>query len=158
MGTDVIKSSKCHPDALRGSGIAAPLDPSGPLSGSVRISVGSYTEYFRMGTDVIKSSKCHPDALRGSGIKTPVEKRARASKSSSDTGRMKHVSKAPAQAMERMQRQVKRMALLPSGSGSESTSTSDERDVRRSTSQPPYCSDSQSGGELPAEISEAPGD
>ena len=158
MGTDVIKSSKCHPDALRGSGIAAPLDPSGPLSGSVRISVGSYTEYFSLGTDVIKSSKCHPDALRGSGIKTPVEKRARASKSSSDTGRMKHVSKAPAQAMERMQRQVKRMALLPSGSGSESTSTSDERDVRRSTSQPPYCSDSQSGGELPAEISEAPGD
>jgi hypothetical protein len=38
-------------------------EPWGPLSGSVSISVGSFTEYNRMGTDVIKSSKCHPDAL-----------------------------------------------------------------------------------------------
>ena len=132
------------------------LEASGPLAGSVSISVGSYTEYNRMGTDVIKSSKCHPDALRGSIIKAPSEKKARTSKASSQTGNTKP-SKAPAQAMERMQRRVKRLGIVAGGAGSESTSTSDEHEVRRSTSQPPYCSDSQSGGEPSAETSEAPG-
>jgi hypothetical protein len=37
-----------------------------------------------------------------------------------------------------------------SQAGSTSESTSDELDVRSSSGQPPMCSDSQSGGELPA--------
>ena len=121
--------------------------PWGSLTGSLSISVGSFTEKNRMGTDVIKSSKCHPDALRGSGIKPPAEKKARTSKASSDTGRTKQASKAPEQAIERMQRRARRLALLAGGSGSESTSSSDKREVSRSSSQSSYCSDSQSGGE-----------
>jgi hypothetical protein len=131
------------------------LEASGPLAGSVSISVGSFTEYSRMGTDVIKSSKRHPDALRGSGIKAPAEKKARTSKASSDTGRTKQASQALAQAEARRQRQKSRTALLAGGSGSESTSTSDEFDVLDSSSRSPSCSDS--GGELPAESLEAPG-
>ena len=124
----------------------------GALSGSVSISVGSYTELNRMGTDVIKSSKCHPDALRGSGIKTATEKKARVITTNSDISKKRLGSRAPEQAVARMQRQVRRMGLLGSGSqaGSTSESTSDERDVRRSSSQPPICSDSQSSEELPA--------
>ena len=124
-------------------------EPWGPLSGSVSISVGSFTEYNRMGTDVIKSSKCHPDALRGSGIKAPAVKKARTSKASSDTGRTKQASQAPAQAVQRDKRLRRRSGLSNGGSGSESTSASDVRDVDRSSSQPPYRSDSQSGGEGP---------
>jgi len=133
------------------------LEPWGPLSGSVSISVGSFTEYNRMGTDVIKSSKRHPDALRGGGIKAPAEKKARTTKASSDTGRTKQASKASAQAEDRRQRQAIRSKLLVGGSGTESTSTSDEFDDRDSSSRSPSCSDSQSGGELPAESLEAPG-
>ncbi len=128
------------------------VEPWGPLSGSVSISVGSFTEYSRMGTDVIKSSRCHPDALRGSGIKAPAQKRARTSQTSSDTRRMKQASQAQAQADERRQRQAIRSAKLAGGSGAESTSTSDERD-----GQPPNYPDSQSGGEGPASAySESP--
>ena len=48
-------------------------------------------------------------------------------------------------------RQESRTALLADGSGSESTSTSDERNGRRSSGQPqgPHYSDSQFGGEGP---------
>jgi hypothetical protein len=131
------------------------LEPWGPLSGSVSISVGSFTEYNRMGTDVIKSSKRHPDAaLRGSGIKgfkAPVEKKARTTKASSDNGRTKQASQTLAQAEARRQRQSSRTALLAGGSGSESTSTSDEHDGSRPFGQPQaqYYSDSLSGGEGP---------
>ena len=105
-----------------------------------------------MGTDVIKSSKCHPDALRGSGIKAATEKKARMITTNSDIAKKRLASRAPEQAVARMQRQVRRMGLLGSGSqaGSTSESTSDERDVRRSSSQPPICSDSQSSEEVPA--------
>ena len=132
------------------------LESGGPLSGSVSISVGSYTEYSRMGPpDVIKSSRCHPDALRGSGVKVPAEKKARVSTKSCGTGLKKQASRAPEQAQERLERHVKRMALEvkpDAGSQAESTgeSTSDERVVVRGVSgQPPDISDSQSGGELP---------
>ena len=128
-------------------------EPWGPLAGSVSISVGSFTEYNRMGTDVIKSSKRHPDAIRGSGINATraAEKKARTSKASSDTGRTKQAFQALAQAEARRLRQESRTALLANGSGSESTSTSDERDGRRSSGQPQglHYSDSQSGGEGP---------
>ena len=130
------------------------LESWGPLSGSVSISVGSYTEFNRMGTDVIKSSRCHPDAQRGSVVKAPAEKKARVITTSSDNAakKKKMASRAPEQAVERMQRQVRRMGLLGTGAqaGSASDSMSDERDARRSSDQPPICSDSQSGGELPA--------
>ena len=104
-----------------------------------------------MGTDVIKSSKRQPTALRGSSIQAPAEKKARASKASSDTGMTKQASQALAQAEARRLRQESRTALLANGSGSESTSTSDERDGRRSSGQPQglHYSDSQSGGEGP---------
>ena len=101
------------------------LEPWGPLEGSVSISVGSFTEYCRMGADVIKSSKRHPEALRGSGIKAPTEKKARASKASSETGRAKQALRAQAQAEARRQRHDNRnvgSAPLASGSGSESSS------------------------------------
>ncbi len=116
------------------------LEPWGPLSGSVSISVGSFTEYNCMGTDVIKSPKRHPDALRGSGIKAPAERKARTTKASSDNRRTKQAS------------QNSRTAPLAGGSGSESTSTSDERDGSRPSGRPQaqYYSDSQSGGEGPA--------
>ena len=123
------------------------LDPTGPLGGSTSICVGSYTEWSRMGTDVIKSSRCHPDALRGGFIKAPAEKKARTSKASPGTETTKKASKAPAQAMERMQRQVRRMRVSAGAAGSTSESTAEESDARRSTSQPPHCSDSQSGGD-----------
>lgn len=42
-------------------------DQTGPLDGSVSISVGSFTEYDRMGTGVVKSSKCHPDSIKSQG-------------------------------------------------------------------------------------------
>jgi hypothetical protein len=131
------------------------LDASGPLAGSVSISVGSYTEYSRMGTDVIKSSKCHPDAIRASIIPSPAEKKARTSSTAGRcTEKAKQASKAPAQAIERMQRQVRRMRVSGSAgvSGSTSDSAADEIDARRSTNQPPHISssDSQSGGDGPA--------
>jgi serine/threonine protein kinase len=130
------------------------VDPWGPLAGSVSISVGSFTEYNRMGTDVIKSSRCHPDALRASGIKAPAQKRARTSQTSSDTRRVKLASQAQAQADQRRQRQASRSAMSAGGSGAESMTPSDERD-----GQPPYNSDSQSGGEGPASAySESPAD
>ena len=130
------------------------VDPWGPLAGSVSISVGSFTEYNRMGTDVIKSSRCHPDALRASGIKAPAQKRARTSQTSSETRRMKLASQAQEQADQRRQRQASRSAMSAGGSGAESMTPSDERD-----GQPPYNSDSQSGGEGPASAySESPAD
>jgi hypothetical protein len=130
------------------------VDPWGPLAGSVSISVGSFTEYNRMGTDVIKSSRCHPDALRASGIKAPAQKRARTSQTSSETRRMKLASQAQEQADQRRQRQASRSAMVAGGSGAESMTPSDERD-----GQPPYSSDSQSGGEGPASAySESPAD
>ena len=132
------------------------LEAGGPLSGSVSISVGSYTEYSRMGPpDVIKSSRCHPDALRGSGGQLPAEKKARVSTKSCSTGLKKQASRAAEQAQERLERRVKRMALAgkpDAGPQAESTgeSTSDECVVFRGVSgQPPAISDSQSGGELP---------
>jgi hypothetical protein len=51
------------------------VEDSGPIGGSVSISIGAYTEYDRHGTGVIKSSKCHPDATltgqRGPAVKKP---------------------------------------------------------------------------------------
>lgn len=110
------------------------LEPTGALSGSVSISVGSFTEYSRMGTDVIKSSKCHPDALRArreSGLKDPTEgpkeKKARSSRGSqAQTGRKTQVSKAPQQALARLLRQVRRVSLL-NVSSSNSDGKEDER-------------------------------
>jgi hypothetical protein len=113
------------------------LDASGPLEGSVSISVGSYIEYSRMGNDVIKSSKCHPDAIRASSIKYPAEKKARTT-STARPEKAKPASKAPAQAMERLQRQARSMGISAYSSASESTS--DDIDARRSTSQPPQIS------------------
>ena len=122
------------------------LEPSGPMGGSVSISVGSYTEYNRMGTDVIKSSKPHPDALRGSSLKIPKEKRARAS--SDDGKRRHHASVAAAQAEARLKRQMRRMEIQSgiAASGSTSESTGEELAVSRFSKGPPS-SDSQSGGE-----------
>ena len=129
------------------------LDPWGSPSGSVSVSVGSYTEYNRMGTDVIKSSKRHPEALRGSGIKAPAEKKARTAKASTaDTGRAKQASnlKATAQMEDRKKRYVSRSNLSADGSGTESTST---LAVRHSSSRSQSYSDSQSGGDGPAAAS-----
>ena len=111
-----------------------------------------------MGKDVnhvINLSKCHPDALRGRGIKAPANKKARTSKKISETGRLWRESKAHTQANERAQRLEKRSVLW--SNGSESTSSSDVYDVRRPSSQPPYCPDSQSKGEQPADGFGAPG-
>lgn len=136
------------------------LEPWGPLSGSVSISVGAFTEYNRMGTEVIKSSKCHPDALRGSRIDAPLEKKARKGTARRDTqavtGKTRpHPSKAPAQAMARMERRVRRWALsggpggspsqseFPRLSTSESSDSTEEPAAMRSCSQAPNCSDSQ---------------
>jgi hypothetical protein len=101
----------------------------GGFTGSLSISVGSFTEFNRMGTDVIKSSKCHPEALRGSGVEAPAKKKARTSKASPDTGGLRRTSQAQAQANERAQRLERRSVL--SGGGSESTSPSDVSDVGR---------------------------
>jgi hypothetical protein len=100
-----------------------------------------------MGTDVIKSSKCHPDAIRASIIPSPAEKKARTSSTARHcTEKAKQASKAPAQAIERMQRQVMRMRVSGSAgvSGSTSDSAADEIDARRSTNQPPHNSSSDS--------------
>ena len=112
----------------------------GKLSGSLSISVGSYTEFNRMGTDVIKSSKCHPEALRGSGVEAPAKKKARTSKASPDTGGLRRASQAQAQANERAQRLERRSVL--SGGGSESTSPSDVSDVGRPSFRFPETQDS----------------
>jgi len=46
------------------------LEQTGPLDGSVSISVGSYTEYDRMGSGALKSSKCHPDSIKAQSHKS----------------------------------------------------------------------------------------
>ena len=52
------------------------VEDSGPIEGSVSISIGAYTEYDRHGTGVIKSSKCHPDATL-TGQRDPAAKKPR---------------------------------------------------------------------------------
>ncbi len=136
-------------------------DPWGPLSGSVSISVGAFTEYSRMGTEVIKSSKCHPDALRGVGAKGPREtqnlRRSEASDSKATSatvaGKTRQQSKGPDQAIARMQRQAKRMALSQpvAVSAQESSDSGQALPAERScSSRAPPCSESGSSsvGEL----------
>ena len=122
------------------------LEPWGPLAGSVTISVGAFTEYSRMESEVIKSSRCHPDALRGSCSQAPLEKKARNSTARSDpfAGKIRQPSKAPAQALERMER---RCAVSNGGSQAQCPSSDSHESIGpaiRSCSQAPYCSASQS--------------
>ena len=145
MGTDVIKSSKCHPEALRGSGVEAPAKKKARTSKassdtgglrrasqaqaqaneraqrlekrSVRLGGGSESTSPSDVSDVGRPSFRFPETQDGYRISL-----SRAVESE-PLRLMQTTSEAQAQAKERAQGLERRSVLL--GGGSESTSPSD---------------------------------
>ena len=157
MGTDVIKSSKCHPEALRGSGVEAPAKKKARTSKassdtgglrrasqaqaqaneraqrlekrSVRLGGGSESTSPSDVSDVGRPSFRFPETQDGYRISL-----SRAVESE-PLRLMQTTSEAQAQAKERAQGLERRSVLL--GGGSESTSPSDVSAFGRSPFQFP---------------------
>jgi len=124
------------------------LDQTGPLDGSVSISVGAYTEYDRMGSGVVKSSKCHPDSIKA---QTSKSKRVRGGSAESENqppeqpsrSELKRASleaKATQAIMERMNRAMKRLGVEALGSSLQPNESNYETHVTKpSQSGPEDC-------------------
>jgi len=100
------------------------LEQTGPLDGSVSISVNSFTECDRMGSGVVKSSKCHPDSIKANALnqKRPrdcsadSENQPPVQPSSSELKTASAEAKRKQASMERVNRALKRLELQTSGS------------------------------------------
>jgi hypothetical protein len=165
MGTDVIKSSKCHPEALRGSGVEAPAKKKARTS-----KASSDTGGRRRASQAQAQANERAQRLEKRSVRLGGGSESTSPSDVSDIGRppfqfperddyrislssrlMQMASEAQAQAKERA---PNRSVLLDGGS--ESTSPSDVSAVGHSSS-PDYCSDSLSEGEQPAEGLGGPG-
>jgi len=165
MGTDVIKSSKCHPEALRGSGVEAPAKKKARTS-----KASSDTGGRRRASQAQAQANERAQRLEKRSVRLGGGSESTSPSDVSDIGRppfqfperddyrislssrlMQMASEAQAQAKERA---PNRSVLLDGGS--ESTSPSDVSAVGHSSS-PDYCSDSLSEGEQPAEGLRGPG-
>ena len=115
---------KIHPPFIFKWSMYDTLEKTGPLDGSVSISVNSFTEYDRMDSGVVKSSKCHPDSMKANA---PNQKRPRdfnadsenqppVQPSSSELKRASAEAKKRQASMERVNRALKRLELQGSGS------------------------------------------